>query len=208
MSAGAGPVGNGRPCGPIVIPDSPSPPKVIGKKRVMETDPLIETPLKSRRTTFPIQYGEESFHTPDRPTKQLKTPESSMSDTSPPGSIATQLVNELGKLNLTKSKENGLDGLTPPPPSPNLGTTVRAHRASPPSLGSDQFMKGKVCVDRTPDHGRFRRMKAFMDPNTFQGNEDWSGAPSKHDGHDGHWSCRWFRLWPMGETHQILRHVP
>ena len=25
------------------------------------------------------------------------------------------------------------------------GTTVRVHRASPPSLDSDQFMKGKVC---------------------------------------------------------------
>lgn len=131
----------------------------FGAKR-SAVDDLLSTP-KTRRLNMssPVKMmpvGPESFHTPDRPTKALKSPpEGCLSESS------AGCTNDFDGLTLKSSDQaKGLLPLAQEPSTP-VATSVRAHRSTPPTLAADDFVGGRVMADHTPDHARFRRMLAI-----------------------------------------------
>ena len=155
-------------------------PKMTPMRETMLTvDPILATPeTKKRPNHVPSNSkGEEkkggrkrefSFlgpidFTPDRPTKALRT-ESKVTLMGTPDS-ENELVSDLKSMSLKPSATSGLTGLPSSPKTPECGSSVEAHRASPvsltwPTVGHGMTYETKTKDDRTPDHGRVRRMRA------------------------------------------------
>ena len=138
-------------------------------------DGLISTP-KTRRLNMssPVKMmpvGPESFHTPDRPTKALKSPPEGCPSQLSSG-CSSGLINDFDDLSLKSSdKAKGLPSL-PQEPSTPVATSVQAHRSTPPTLAADDFVGGRVLVEHTPDHARFRRMLAMTLDEYSSGSEE------------------------------------
>ena len=171
-------------------------PKMTPMRETMLTvDPILATPeTKKRPNHVPSNSkGEEkkggrkrefSFlgpidFTPDRPTKALRSPmgptrtrtEGKVTLMGTPDS-ENELVSDLKSMSLKPSATSGLTGLPSSPKTPECGSSVEAHRASPvsltwPTVGHGMTYETKTKDDRTPDHGRFRRMRAT----TFENDE-------------------------------------
>lgn len=138
-------------------------PKRSKKRRFEETTQL--SPPKPMRT----QFGEEDFRTPIRNrTQALNSP--SDPPLNPPPDQRTPDTTETVKNLVTDLK--GLELEDPRPlsilsqrlgqrESPDMSLSVRAHRSSPTSLsGLHDFVGGPIHFDLTPDHSKFRRMRA------------------------------------------------
>lgn len=138
-------------------------------------DDLVSTP-KTRRLNMssPVKMmpvGPDSFHTPDRPTKALKSPPEGC-PSEPSARCSSGLINDFDGLTLKSSHQ--AKGLSPlaQEPSPPVATSVRAHRSTPPTLAADDFVGGRVMVDHSPDHARFRRMLAMTLDDDSSGSEE------------------------------------
>ena len=125
---------------------------------------LFSTP-KSRKLSMssPVKLmpvGPESFQTPDRPTKALRSPPDGSSPNRLSSGGGTGLIGDFEALGLNEVK--GLTLVAQDPPSTlSVATSVRAHRSTPPTLAADDFVGGRVFEDSTPDHARFRRLLAI-----------------------------------------------
>lgn len=99
-----------------------------------------------------MDVDEAAYHTPPRYTKHWSSP----------GSASDALATGIGMAAMCLSPANvnapGLEALTPP--MSTKAWSVRAHRGSPATLDGHEFMPGLPGKDRTPDHARFRRMRA------------------------------------------------
>lgn len=151
-------------------------------KKVGATEPVIdltfETPKRIRsKTSLPGSDGDMGkgvptsasaplYFTPDRPTKALNSPlgpidtKSTKTQTELTGSPATRnLVDAMQSLDLHKegSMPEGWKG-PPEKDTPEIGTSVRAHRPSPVGLDWNGAGQNHRDRSRTPNHSRFRRM--------------------------------------------------
>lgn len=153
----------------------------------MTKEEIVKTPEKkgSKAHASAVPESRKRAHdgflefTPDRPTKALRSPmaperipaQTQTSLESSPSDSENILLSGLKNLKLNPKPTASLPkGLTVADSvkSPDSGGSVQAHRASPVSLdwpvgyGVQQTKK-----DHTPDHGKFRRMRAT----TFEDSE-------------------------------------